>query len=207
MILDPDPPTLTPLLPSLVPAPPSPPPQPSLQLLGGEYDELPGHTLPKIERPTWANEAPSPPATPTIVRIGTPRPAPRLAEPTPVAIARAAPPAPRVQGAVEVMSGPERGFSRFVREEVTIGRGRESDIHIASDTQLSRIHCKVIARGTSYFLLDNGSTRGTVVNGRKITEVELKGGEVIMAGRTVFSFKLVEDEPDLSDDATEMAGE
>nr|MBA2320794.1 FHA domain-containing protein [Deltaproteobacteria bacterium] len=133
------------------------PPDPSS---GGEYDEVPAHAFPRLAtaRPAWAMPPP-PQLLETSPQIGA-RPA----------LARTS---ARIRGAVEVMSGPERGYTRFVHGEITVGRGREAAIHIASDTQLSRVHCRIVHRNGAYFLVDNGSTRGTVVNGKKIAEVEL----------------------------------
>ncbi len=225
-------PRAAPLLPSE--PPPAVPPAVAAGLLSvppradegaGGYDEVPVHALPRLpfDRPKWATgPVPSASEEPLFLSPTSDPLPPGLLETNPGRLtgmdvnplrgaARASvppvsspPTAPRVRGAVEVMSGPERGYTRFVHGEITVGRGREAGIHIASDTQLSRVHCRVVERAGGYFLVDNDSTRGTVVNGKKITEVQLRGGEVIMAGRTVFSFQFVVDEPDRSDDATDM---
>jgi lipopolysaccharide biosynthesis regulator YciM len=198
--------------PSVTPRPADPPTRADAvapTLPDGGFDEVPA--VPRRPSPAAASPVSAPAPMPGAPRPADARPpadtAQRLARPRTSGPDPLPAPAPVHRGAVEVMSGPERGFTRTVDGELTIGRGRESDIHIASDTQLSRIHCKVVERDGAYVLVDNASTRGTVVNGRKITEITLKGGEVIMAGRTVFSFRLVAGDFDRSDDATDVAGD
>ncbi|NOZ87096.1 MAG: FHA domain-containing protein [Deltaproteobacteria bacterium] len=64
---------------------------------------------------------------------------------------------------------------------LTIGRGVDNDV-IISDLAASRQHAIVQVRDGSYFLADLGSGNGTRVNGRRIDEVPLKGGEEIEIG-------------------------
>ena len=65
---------------------------------------------------------------------------------------------------------------------------------IPGDSRLSPVHCKVVRVADGLKLVDEGSANGTVVNGARITEIALKGGEVIMVGRTVLRFRIVEED-------------
>jgi Fe-S-cluster-containing hydrogenase component 2 len=64
----------------------------------------------------------------------------------------------------------------------TFGRGAEADYRFAEDTQMSRIHCAISADGERFILRDNESTNGTFVNGNRVTEIELRNGDVVQFG-------------------------
>jgi pSer/pThr/pTyr-binding forkhead associated (FHA) protein len=74
---------------------------------------------------------------------------------------------------------------------VTVGRGRGNTVHVRDDAGISRQHFTLWVEGGRYWLRDEGSTKGTSVNGqRAIEEVELRGDEVIVASETQFVFRL-----------------
>ncbi len=78
-----------------------------------------------------------------------------------------------------------------LRDTVTsIGRGRDNQIQIKDDTKVSRYHCRVLQEQGAYFVEDNNSSNGTMVNGELITRRKLEGGEDITIGETVFRFQL-----------------
>jgi hypothetical protein len=91
---------------------------------------------------------------------------------------------------LEYMSGPDRGKRVSVGERLTVGQGPACGMAIPSDTRLSPLHCTVERTPAGYLLVDSGSANGTVVNGQRISEIDLSGGEVIMVGRTVLRFQL-----------------
>ncbi len=70
-----------------------------------------------------------------------------------------------------------------------IGRSANSHLRL-SDTQVSRTHALVRYAQGRYFLQDQGSTMGTLVNGRPITAVALSDGDVIAIGDDMFVFRL-----------------
>jgi serine/threonine protein kinase len=90
-----------------------------------------------------------------------------------------------------VISGPDAGrvFSLEDGQTIVIGRGQASNTQI-NDPRMSRIHCQVQADGGKTWLLDNGSSSGTLVGGEKITRHELKPGEVFQVGDTQIRFQL-----------------
>lgn len=129
---------------------------------------------------------------------GAPKPTPRTDAPSPSA---AAGPAAAVASggasagnerpaALEIMSGPERGKKVPLAAEVRVGQSRQCEVSIPADGRLSAVHCRVSRTTDGFLLTDEGSANGTVVNGQRVTRFALRGGEVIMVGRTVLKFWL-----------------
>lgn len=73
-------------------------------------------------------------------------------------------------------------------ETITVGRLPESTIVLA-DPNVSRQHAEIRPRGTSYVVVDLGSTNGSRVNGIRITEHELVDGDELMFGNTRMRFE------------------
>ncbi len=87
-----------------------------------------------------------------------------------------------------VISGTEPGRLHVLdRAEVTIGRSRFADIHI-SERALSQQHAKLVRHGDTHRLFDLGSTNGTFVNDRRVQQADLKPGDVVRTGETVFTY-------------------
>jgi pSer/pThr/pTyr-binding forkhead associated (FHA) protein len=84
-----------------------------------------------------------------------------------------------------VISGPEQGKVVPLPEgrTVLLGRGKEADVQL-NDPSISRAHCQVQWQGSEPFLVDAGSRSGTVINGQRITEYQLKNKDVIQIGST-----------------------
>lgn len=76
--------------------------------------------------------------------------------------------------------GPMKGEIReFSKETISIGRDPSSDLQLPKElTIISRKHAEIIREGNQFRLIDR-STNGTFVNGKKITEVLLKDGDVL----------------------------
>jgi Protein of unknown function (DUF3662)/FHA domain len=66
---------------------------------------------------------------------------------------------------------------------VVLGRSRECDIRVP-DANVSRRHAEVRQEGTTYWLVDLGSTNGTEVNGRRVERAKLADGDRITVGGT-----------------------
>jgi len=80
----------------------------------------------------------------------------------------------------------------FVNDQITLGRGRDNDIQVKNDSKVSRYHCKLYRRGPNYYIEDNKSANGTLVNGELITERRLFGGEEVIIGETFFRFRILD---------------
>jgi hypothetical protein len=73
---------------------------------------------------------------------------------------------------------------------VTLGRSRSSDVMV-DDPNVSRAHAEVRAHGSTWVLTDLGSTNGTRLNGRRVTQPEVLGpGDQIEVGTTTLTFDL-----------------
>jgi predicted component of type VI protein secretion system len=86
-----------------------------------------------------------------------------------------------------MQQGPKPG-QRFdlIGNTVTLGRDALADIIIV-DPEVSRQHVQFTATDTGYRLKDLGSTNGTFVNGRRLTDesVDLEPGQEIKLGGTI----------------------
>ena len=89
---------------------------------------------------------------------------------------------------------------QLVREEVLaqspikIGKLASSDLRLDDET-VSRMHGVIEATGPNdVHVVDLGSTRGTTVNGERVTKARLQSGDEVMFGdcRVVVSFGDVE---------------
>lgn len=80
----------------------------------------------------------------------------------------------------------------FNGDQMTLGRGRDNDIQVKNDSKVSRYHCKLYRRGPNFYVEDNKSANGSLVNGELITERRLFGGEEIIIGETFFRFRIMD---------------
>jgi hypothetical protein len=76
---------------------------------------------------------------------------------------------------------------RLTKSVTNIGRGTDADIQIA-DNGASRLHCAIVL-GSQVLVRDLGSTNGTTVDGRRITEAVLQDGSIIKIGNTTLTYK------------------
>ena len=86
---------------------------------------------------------------------------------------------------------PEEQIYPFPGDVLKIGRGRDNDIQIKNDSKVSRFHCRLFRRGGKFYIEDNKSSNGTLVNGELITERLLFGGEEVIIGETFFRFRIM----------------
>ena len=78
----------------------------------------------------------------------------------------------------------------FGGDVLSLGRGRDNNIQVKNDSKVSRYHCKLFRRAGDFFIEDNKSANGTLVNGELITERRLFGGEEVIIGETFFRFRI-----------------
>jgi len=72
-------------------------------------------------------------------------------------------------------------------EPVTCGRGSENTVVLENDS-VSRRHCRIEKRGRSYHVRDLNSTNGTYVNDELVTDYQLRRGDQVKIGDTIFKF-------------------
>jgi pSer/pThr/pTyr-binding forkhead associated (FHA) protein len=68
-----------------------------------------------------------------------------------------------------------------------IGRGLSADLHL-DEKSVSRRHAMLVQRPTGPRLLDDRSSNGTFVNGRRIVQADLHDGDVLVLGRVVLRY-------------------
>ena len=87
-----------------------------------------------------------------------------------------------------VISGAEPGRLHVLEKpELVIGRSKYADIRI-SERAMSQQHAKVMQTGEGHRIYDLGSTNGTFVNDQQIEAVDLRAGDVVRTGETVFTY-------------------
>jgi pSer/pThr/pTyr-binding forkhead associated (FHA) protein len=68
-----------------------------------------------------------------------------------------------------------------------IGRGLAADLHL-DEGSVSRRHAILVTRAAGARILDDRSANGTLVNGRRVTQAELRSGDVLVLGRVVLRY-------------------
>jgi hypothetical protein len=88
---------------------------------------------------------------------------------------------------LKVLAGPYKGrvFSFTQADTFLIGRTTDSHLYLPEDKFFSRHHCLLEITPPHCRLRDLGSTNGTFVNGRRVSEAALKSGDQIQGGETV----------------------
>lgn len=77
------------------------------------------------------------------------------------------------------------------QSEIILGRDPAADRQIDAPG-ISRRHARLYQQGDDYWLEDLGSTNGTFVNHKQISEQALNDGDVIRLGQTFLRFSLHE---------------
>ncbi len=94
-------------------------------------------------------------------------------------------------GVLQVLGGNDRGRRCDLSRDVTrVGRQADQDLVLA-DISVSRLHLRIHRRPSGYRLQDLGSGNGTLVNGKRVEEVDLVSGDQIELGNTVLRFWLI----------------
>jgi diguanylate cyclase (GGDEF)-like protein len=87
-----------------------------------------------------------------------------------------------------MIHGPQMGVSfPLTQSRLTIGRASSCDIQI-EDENISRKHAELLTKESICTVRDLDSTNGTYVNSRRVVEVELKDGDLLMISTSVFKY-------------------
>src|SRR5512133_2465588 len=88
---------------------------------------------------------------------------------------------------VLVMFRPDRSRRSFsvARDLTVIGRGEDCDLRIPLG-EVSRKHARLAKDGDALHLEDLGSSNGTYVNGERVQESGLNGGDILAVGPLTF---------------------
>ncbi|MBE7492888.1 MAG: FHA domain-containing protein [Planctomycetes bacterium] len=92
-------------------------------------------------------------------------------------------------GFEEIDTSGEKLFHAIVTDVCTVGRDSECNIVIRGDSKVSRKHAIIERKDIAYWIRDNDSSNGVIVNGRKITAPhELKVGDEVQIGLQKWTF-------------------
>lgn len=75
----------------------------------------------------------------------------------------------------------------LVNVPLIVGRGEAAHARV-NDGEMSRQHFQIAPHAGSYTLRDLQSKNGTLVNGQRVTEIQLKFNDQIRAGESNFVF-------------------
>jgi diguanylate cyclase (GGDEF)-like protein len=84
------------------------------------------------------------------------------------------------------------------RDEVILGRALEADVRV-NDARASRLHARITTEydaatsETRYRITDLGSTNGTLVNAKPITEIFLEDGDKVVIGEHMLRFDMLDE--------------
>ena len=78
-------------------------------------------------------------------------------------------------------------YLAFASERVTIGREPGNSLTI-QEAAVSRVHARVEHRSDGWWIVDNGSTNGVIVFGRRVEEHRLSPHDVVRIGDTTFRY-------------------
>ncbi|MGH2729675.1 MAG: FHA domain-containing protein FhaB/FipA [Actinomycetota bacterium] len=95
--------------------------------------------------------------------------------------------APRKAAVIE--GGTLKGKVFDLGDELIIGRDEKCHV-ILDDTYVSQVHARIFAKDDNYMVEDLGSTNGTYLNRRRITQpTEVQRGDRIKIGMTVLEMR------------------
>jgi serine/threonine protein kinase len=86
---------------------------------------------------------------------------------------------------LQVVAGPHKGRCFLVEEgaPLLLGRSRHAETRL-EDPGVSRVHCEIELEDGQVLVTDLDSAGGTFVNGQRITEQQLRPGDVVQIGST-----------------------
>jgi FHA domain len=131
--------------------------------------------------PVWSPPAPPPAATglPTMAIGG-------LARPASTAVPGGGP-----QAELTIESGPDAGHTHRAGDSaLRMGRSPDNDV-ILRDPATSGHHARLERRGDQFWIVDLGSTNGTLVNGDPIQEKQLSHGDRVTIGQNAVHFSVL----------------
>jgi pSer/pThr/pTyr-binding forkhead associated (FHA) protein len=101
---------------------------------------------------------------------------------------RATPSGPTQPGRYLEVDGPsETLLIPLVGEVMHIGRGLAADLRL-DDASVSRRHAILVNRDSGTQVLDERSSNGTFVNGRRISQADLRNGDTLVLGRLLLRY-------------------
>lgn len=88
-----------------------------------------------------------------------------------------------------MLKGPLTGKQFIIfKNPMLIGSSPKSDIYLFKDPDIAPKHASVVKSGNKYILQDEGSDKGTFVNGRKVDKYVLQTSDTIVIGEAVLRY-------------------
>lgn len=99
---------------------------------------------------------------------------------------------------LEVQSGSYKGKTYIVPpgHQLQVGRSHRADISFPKDVFISSTHFLLENNNGQFWIADLNSRNGTFLNSKQVQRAELHDGDVVMAGRTLFTLHLLARETD-----------
>jgi pSer/pThr/pTyr-binding forkhead associated (FHA) protein len=95
---------------------------------------------------------------------------------------------PRAPGRYVEVNGPGRALIIPLGDDaIRIGRGLGADVRL-DEASVSRRHAILVPSPEGTRILDDRSSNGTIVNGKRVQQAELASGDVIVIGRVVLRY-------------------
>jgi pSer/pThr/pTyr-binding forkhead associated (FHA) protein len=88
-----------------------------------------------------------------------------------------------------VLGGPDVGRSFEIRSRALLGRASDCEIRL-HDRSISRHHARIEREGTSWVVVDQGSTNGVSKNGQRVARAELADCDEFLLGELPLRFRL-----------------
>lgn len=109
------------------------------------------------------------------------------AQPSPSPVAPPAAPAPSATWRLVGVAGPYIGqVFTLAKGEVTLGRDAGRDVPLLKDGMVSRRHARIVVRQGVAEIVDDGSSNGTFVNGRRVSRQPVRPGDELTLGASRF---------------------
>lgn len=100
---------------------------------------------------------------------------------------------------LRVVSGPRQGLSVPLRPEQPLLIGRSKGDLLLDDALISSSHCRIVFKNDRFYLQDLGSTNGTHIGRRRVTDEPVDAGQELLLGETRL---LVFEAEDVREEAT-----
>jgi hypothetical protein len=91
---------------------------------------------------------------------------------------------------LELQAGAERIYIPLERQITHVGRGFTADVRI-EQSHVSVSHAILVRHGRFMRVLDNRSSNGTFVNGRRIVAANLEDGDIVRVGPVAMRYVAV----------------
>jgi hypothetical protein len=88
---------------------------------------------------------------------------------------------------IEVQGTRETLHIPLGKDALRIGRGLAAELRL-DESSVSRRHAILVPRPSGARILDDRSSNGTLVNGRRVSQADLNNGDVIVLGRVVLRY-------------------